>query len=105
MRIKGRQVALLGDGEFFGEVSLYHNRGRRTATVLTGTYCQIFSLAKSVMDTTFAPHPDVFAQIKTKARKLWNESYAKATRRPSEMATTDGCAPCDTVLRRGPPVD
>lgn len=39
--VKSIEVARLGEGEFFGEVAMYHNDGRRTATVGTITYCEV----------------------------------------------------------------
>ncbi|GMH37815.1 hypothetical protein BSKO_05688 [Bryopsis sp. KO-2023] len=38
--VKDVEVARLCEGEFFGEVAMYHNKGRRTATVGTITYCE-----------------------------------------------------------------
>lgn len=35
------EVARLGEGELFGEVAMYHNKGRRTATVSTITHCEV----------------------------------------------------------------
>lgn len=42
--VKSMEVARLGEGEFFGEVAMYHNNGRRTATVGTITYCEVRNL-------------------------------------------------------------
>lgn len=39
--MKGTVVATLKSGSFFGEVALYHNKGRRIATVDTLTYCEV----------------------------------------------------------------
>ena len=75
--VKGKQVAILTDGEYFGEVSLYHNRGRRSATVQTGTYCQIFSLSKVSMEEAFSPFPVAYAQMKRTATQLWQDTYTK----------------------------
>ena len=39
--VNGTQIGTREEGEFFGEVSMYHNKGRRTATVLAMTYCEV----------------------------------------------------------------
>lgn len=43
------EVARLGEGEFFGEVALYYNDGRRTATVSTITHCEVSIDAHSLL--------------------------------------------------------
>lgn len=46
--MKGCVVATLKSGNFFGEVALYHNKGRRTATVETLTYCEVMNKTRKM---------------------------------------------------------
>ena len=39
--VKETQIGTLQEGDFFGEVAMYHNKGRRTATVIATTYCEV----------------------------------------------------------------
>ena len=38
----GMQLALLTDGQSFGETVLYSTTTKRTATVITRSYCQVW---------------------------------------------------------------
>ena len=50
--------ATLRDGSFFGEVALLFNDSRRTATVVTSSYCDLFVLRKEDFDTIQESFPD-----------------------------------------------
>ena len=50
--------ATLRDGSFFGEVALLFNDSRRTATVVTSSYCDLFVLRKEDFDSIQESFPD-----------------------------------------------
>jgi hypothetical protein len=49
----------MADGQSFGETVLYQSNGKRTATVATRTYCQLFLLSKNSVNMAFSTRPDV----------------------------------------------
>ena len=50
--------ATLRDGSFFGEVALLFNDSRRTATVITSLYCDLYVLRKEDFDSIQEQFPD-----------------------------------------------
>ncbi|GMH45914.1 hypothetical protein BSKO_13877 [Bryopsis sp. KO-2023] len=70
------RVATLKSGDFFGEVALYHNKGRRIATVETITYCEICSLQKKDVEEALGPYPHISKVIRDRAKLLWGK-YSK----------------------------
>ncbi len=52
------QVATLDEGDFFGEVSAISG-SRRTATITTGTPCEILELSKEDLDDIAQAHPHI----------------------------------------------
>ena len=53
-----RQVRILGEGEFFGEVSLVTGQPR-SATVTAATPCELLELDQTTLKTIAAEHPQV----------------------------------------------
>lgn len=53
-----RLARLLGEGEFFGEVSILSGRPR-TATVTAATHCELLELDRATLDEITAAHPNV----------------------------------------------
>jgi CRP-like cAMP-binding protein len=68
--VKGKRVATLHDGDCFGEGVLYQENAKRTATVTTRTYCQLFLLSKSAVAAAFGAHPVAYQQLRTTVREL-----------------------------------
>ncbi|MGD8779476.1 MAG: cyclic nucleotide-binding domain-containing protein [Ignavibacteria bacterium] len=65
--LKKEPVAVLSDGDFFGEISLFGNKPR-TATIKAITYCDLYSLSKNTFDYVVAKYRDVIDKIEKKAR-------------------------------------
>ena len=84
---KGKRVALLSAGDCFGEAVLYHDNNKRTASVTTRTYCQLFSLSKAAVNVAFAAHPAAYQELRTRARSMLQKYIA--TRGPSMRAASD----------------
>ncbi|KAJ9464842.1 Cyclic nucleotide-gated cation channel [Diplonema papillatum] len=63
--------ATLRDGSFFGEVALLFNDSRRTATVVTSSYCDLFVLTKEDFDTIQESFPDQSKAIMKAASKRY----------------------------------
>lgn len=57
-----RLARLLGEGEFFGEVSVLSGRPR-TATVTAATPCELLELDRATLDEITATHPNVRAVL------------------------------------------
>eukprot|EP01060_Flectonema_neradi_P012497 TRINITY_DN192_c5_g1_i1.p1 TRINITY_DN192_c5_g1~~TRINITY_DN192_c5_g1_i1.p1 ORF type:complete len:485 (+),score=69.17 TRINITY_DN192_c5_g1_i1:100-1554(+) len=73
--------ATLRDGSFFGEVALLFNDSRRTATVITSLYCDLYVLRKEDFDSIQEQFPDqskVIQKAATKRYKLQQENEAEA---------------------------
>lgn len=64
----GTQVyAALTEGDFFGEIALVLNEPR-TASVRALTFCDLYRLEKETFEHVLRHHPDIGAQIASKAR-------------------------------------
>jgi CRP-like cAMP-binding protein len=44
--VNGNKVAVLGPGDYFGEIALLLNAGRRTAVAISGSYTNLFTLPR-----------------------------------------------------------
>jgi hypothetical protein len=66
----GRQVALgeLGEGSFFGEVSILTGQPR-TASIVATTYCELLELDRPTLDSIVRQHPRVLEVMKQFARE------------------------------------
>eukprot|EP01059_Diplonema_ambulator_P009705 TRINITY_DN19649_c1_g1_i1.p2 TRINITY_DN19649_c1_g1~~TRINITY_DN19649_c1_g1_i1.p2 ORF type:complete len:340 (+),score=129.83 TRINITY_DN19649_c1_g1_i1:1786-2805(+) len=64
--------ATLRDGSFFGEVALLFNDSRRTATVVTSSFCDLFVLRKEDFDLIQESFPDQSKAIHKAAQKRYN---------------------------------
>ena len=91
--VKGKRVGLMSSGDCFGEAVLYHTNVKRTASIYTRTYAQIFLLSKNAVNIAFAAHPAAYAELRRKAR-LKLQSYAGAkiikSRSFSNQSSNDG---------------
>jgi hypothetical protein len=66
----GRQAALgeLGEGSFFGEVSILTGQPR-TASIVATTYCELLELDRPTLDSIVKQHPRVLEVMKQFARE------------------------------------
>jgi hypothetical protein len=64
--------ATLGEGSFFGEIALLFHE-KRTASVISSRYCDLFRLDKEDMEAVVADYPEVQEQMLSIA----NERYKK----------------------------
>lgn len=94
----GRVLALMTEGESFGETVLYHERAKRTATIITRSYCQLFLLSKSAVSTALATSPEAHRKLKERARDLYREHMAEAGNSP--VVTTQVYGTIDGTTRK-----
>ncbi|MBU2493536.1 MAG: cyclic nucleotide-binding domain-containing protein [Bacteroidetes bacterium] len=64
---ENKQLAVLKDGDFFGEIAIFANKPR-TATVRSLTYCDLYSLNKSTFDYVISKYKEILSQIEKKAK-------------------------------------
>lgn len=69
-------LTLMTEGESFGETVLYHERAKRTATIITRSYCQLFMLSKNAVSTALATSPEAHRKLRERARDLYREHMA-----------------------------
>eukprot|EP00892_Ulva_mutabilis_P007395 jgi/Ulvmu1/5027/UM021_0044.1 len=93
----GRVLALMTEGESFGETVLYHERAKRTATIITRSYCQLFMLSKNAVSTSLATSPDAHRRLKERARDLYREHIAESG---DEVVTTQHFGTIDGTTRK-----
>jgi CRP-like cAMP-binding protein len=60
----GKEVCHLEDGDHFGEISLFANNDKRTASVVAIDYCEIYRLSREDFRKTIATVPDLYERIK-----------------------------------------
>jgi voltage-gated potassium channel len=70
---EGRQVALLSDGDFFGEIALILDR-KRSASVRALEYCDVYVLDKSAFHAVLARHPHFAERVTQKALERQREN-------------------------------
>ena len=56
--VKGATIAVLTDGSSFGEIALIHAKTRRSATVTSMTYCELYILKKKDIDKVLSGTPE-----------------------------------------------
>lgn len=64
-------------GKCFGEAALYLSDVRRTASVVTRTYCQLFMLSKNAMHNALGGKMDVCRELELRAIRL-GDSYRRS---------------------------
>lgn len=75
---EGSPIALLTDGQLFGETVLYHPTATRSATVVTNSYCQLMMLSKAAMDNALSSRPLQYQKVKDKARSLYRAHISRS---------------------------
>lgn len=63
----GKEIYLLREGDFFGEMALFSNNPRN-ASVKARTFCNLYKLERKVFDTIVTAYPEVVGQIEQTAR-------------------------------------
>ena len=87
------------EGEYFGEVALYHNRGRRTATVITVSYCELVSLRRVDVEETLSSHPHIISAIRERAETLFNKDSAEIAKRKAGGDASGGAGSATATPR------
>ena len=77
VRVDGREVAQLGEGEFFGEMALLTGP-RRTADVVALTDLAVIEIDKEALQPVLVAHPELATLISTRIeqRRASAESHA-----------------------------
>ena len=63
----GKQIFLLKEGEFFGEMALVANKPR-TATVKARSFCNLYRLERETFEQIISDFPEIVEQITEKAK-------------------------------------
>lgn len=75
VRVLGRdntEVAVLNEGDFFGEIALLEDQPR-TASVVAADYCDVYRLTRATFSDVVAQHANIAGQIQEKARQRARE--------------------------------
>lgn len=80
----------LSDGQSFGESVLYRPNAKRTATVLTHSYCQLMMLSKAAIDSALQPRPEQHRIVMSKAKMLYREHTRRSKGDPPEEGQAVG---------------
>ena len=62
-RSDGRRIAVMGEGEVFGEVSLFHDTGRRLFTVSALTPGRVLVLRRSLIQHLMSARPALASRL------------------------------------------
>jgi len=65
----GKVLAVLKDGDFFGEIALFNDQKKRTATVTSITYSDLYRLDRNLFDEVLKRYPKIAAHIKRIAKE------------------------------------
>ncbi|MEM7182970.1 MAG: ion transporter [Spirochaetota bacterium] len=72
--------ATLDEGSFFGEIALLTSE-RRTATIKSIDYCDLYTLDKETFDNVIGRYPDFKAEMKRKAEERKNALHEKENKK------------------------
>ncbi len=64
-----KKISTLKDGDFFGEIALFTENKKRTASVLSNTYCDLYCLDREHFLEVLEKYPDIAAHIKSVANQ------------------------------------
>jgi len=64
----GTLITSLSDGSYFGEGALLED-SKRTADVVSETYCELYKLEKNSFDQVLDHHPQLKLEIQATAKK------------------------------------
>jgi voltage-gated potassium channel len=66
-RDESKQITVLKEGDFMGEIALFKET-TRTATVKSLGYCDIYELNKSEFNNVLMKYPEIASKIEAKAK-------------------------------------
>ncbi len=55
--INNKTLAIITEGNAFGEIALVNSQARRSATVTSMTYCEVYVLKRKDIDRVLSGHP------------------------------------------------
>jgi CRP-like cAMP-binding protein len=64
-----KKLSSLADGDFFGEIALFTENKKRTATVKSVSYSDLYKLDRELFNEVLLRYPDIANQIKSIAEK------------------------------------
>jgi Ion transport protein/Cyclic nucleotide-binding domain len=64
-----KKISTIKDGDFFGEIALFTENKKRTASVLSNTYCDLYRLDKDHFLEVLDKYPEIAAHIKSVANQ------------------------------------
>jgi len=67
-------ISILTDGDFFGEIALFTERKKRTATVKSVTYSDLYRLDRELFDEVLKRYPRIAEHIKKVADERINQN-------------------------------
>ncbi|GJQ85025.1 hypothetical protein Trydic_g3686 [Trypoxylus dichotomus] len=73
----GREVCHLADGSYFGEISLFTEEEKRSASVVSIDFCEMYTLNRFDFQTAIAPYPDIYDKIKKLAKERLKDFLAE----------------------------
>ncbi len=62
-----KKISTLTDGDFFGEIALFTENKKRTATVISTTYCDLYRLKRKHFIEVLNKYPQIASHIKSVA--------------------------------------
>ena len=72
-----KKISTLTDGDFFGEIALFTENKKRTATVISTTYCDLYRLRRKHFIEVLNKHPEIASHIKSVADQRIEDSTIK----------------------------
>jgi len=74
--ISGKEeISVLTDGDFFGEIALFADNKRRTASVKSESYSDLYRLDKDLFDEVLKHYPQIAEHIKEIAQKRLGKNF------------------------------
>lgn len=71
----GEIISALDDGDFFGEIALFSENKRRTASVKSESYSDLYRLDKELFDEVLKHYPKIAEHIKEIAQKRLGKNF------------------------------
>jgi voltage-gated potassium channel len=70
-----KEISTLTDGDFFGEIALFSENKKRTASVISEGYSDLYRLDKELFDEVLKQYPQIAAHIKETAQKRIGNNF------------------------------
>ncbi len=80
VRIEGKMLGVLGEGDVLGEVSFFNNPGERVATVRSLTPGRVMVLERHFLEHLVPSHPELACRILTNLGRILSRHLAMALR-------------------------